>query len=89
MPVTSTTQAPSRIPPPVSIAEAQQWSGTRSTMPWIRASTGNPKENHIPRSRHAAAKAWVAPAESERATTRAEPGSPGFGRACSGNAANA
>ena len=58
-------------------------------MAWIRASTGNPKENHTPRSRHAAAKAWVAPAESERGTTRTDSGSPGRGRAWAGNAAKA
>jgi hypothetical protein len=54
-------------------------------MAWVRASTGKPKENHTLRARHAVAKAWVAPAESERTTTRTEPGSPGRGRARSGN----
>jgi hypothetical protein len=52
-------------------------------MRWMRSSTGNPKENRTPRSRQAAANACVAPAESERASTRSEPGSPGRGRACS------
>ena len=93
----SATHAPSRmsLPSPWSvwIAGCQHDSGMASTIRWIRVSTGNPKENPIPRSTHAAANACVAPAESERASTRVPsqvPGSsPGMGRACSGSAASA
>ena len=97
MPVASATQAPSRksLPSPWSVCSAgcQHCSGMASTIRWIRVSTGNPKENPTPRSTHAAANAWVAPAESLRASSRGPshvPGSsPGRGRACSGSAANA
>jgi hypothetical protein len=84
MPVTSTTQAPSRIPPSDSIAGSQQCSGTRSTIAWIRVSTGNPKENHTPRSWHAAAKAWVArrsPSGPPPAPSPGHPAPAGHGRA--------
>ena len=73
-PVASATHAPSRISTSVWIAGAQQDSGIRSTTSLIRASTGKPKEKPTPRSRQAAANAWVAPAESERASTRTESG---------------
>ena len=84
--MTSATQAPSRMLS-VSIAGYQAVSGMALTMSLIRKSTGKPKENPTPSSRQAAAKVCVAPAESDRASTRGESGSPGRGRACSGNAA--
>ncbi len=42
---------------------------------------GEPEGGPHPRARQAAANTWVAPAESERASTRGEDGSPGRGRA--------
>ena len=92
MPVASATDAPSRntSPSPWSgrSAGCQHSSGMASTMRWIRASTGNPKENPTPPSTHAAANAWVAPAESERVRTRGPVHCPlsasWTGRACSG-----
>jgi len=89
MPVASATHAPSRSSSPSSMAGCQHSGGIRSTMAWTRSSMGNPKENSTPRLRQAAANRWVAPAESERASTRGESGSPGRGRACSGTCARA
>lgn len=85
----SATHAPSRNSSSVWIAGCQHEDGIRSTIRWTLASTGNPNENSTPCSTHASANVCVAPAESERASTRGDPGSPGRGRACGSSAARA
>ena len=69
--VASATQAPSRMPPSVSIAGYHASAELRVSTASLHAAhrRGNPKENPTPASRHAAAKPWVAPAESERIST--------------------
>ena len=97
--VASASQAPSRTCPSastagyhtvkpcsaaVAAASASTWTAARTA-----AVTGNPNENPTPAARHAWAKPWVAPAESDRISTRGPIGSPDLGRYCAGNEDNA
>jgi hypothetical protein len=87
MPVASATQAPSRSPrlrsPGASTGGDQIHDGLDALI------DREPEGELHPSLRQAAANRCVAPAESERASTRGEPGSPGRGRACSGSYASA